>query len=100
MAFGPKSAQRRARVSREIKRFAQRNATKGRKELVERTGASMFALAMNTLVSAPPDAIVDKGELLEAITTNTRRIFAQRGLSKRARVEVLGAALAVVKPAF
>ncbi len=48
MAFGPKSAQRRARRARTIKHFAQRHGTAGRTALVDLLAAGLVKASLDS----------------------------------------------------
>lgn len=84
MAFGPKSKQRNARVSRDIKRFAQRIKLHGHAELVDfiKSGVAHHA------VIAAHNGLNGHYAALSGLQ-NARTALARRGLPKRALLQVV-----------
>ncbi|MEY4507966.1 MAG: hypothetical protein RLZZ450_88 [Pseudomonadota bacterium] len=85
MSFGPKSKQRKARIARSIKHFAQSKlGLKGRSDLVE----FLTAAATSAAVSLALEGSSGGGATLVALGS-VERALAKRGVSKTTREVVL-----------
>ncbi len=87
MAWGPKSAKRRARSARDIKSFAQKMGASGEQGLVD--------IVASAIAASLPSGIAE-----ELVVANARAQLIKRGLSPDSVQRILTKAMAEVERAF